>query len=138
MRYRFGELLFALLAVTLLGSTCLAQTPAKQIATVKNKPVVLGNFLNAPANCGTNPGPVPLLKLHERPSHGTVALQIVVADVAATDSCPARKMPSLALFYTPARDYVGIDSVQVEFETGDQRLPMLAFQITTQEPADSK
>ncbi|WP_157088728.1 hypothetical protein [Bradyrhizobium jicamae] len=57
-------------------------------------------------------------------------MQIVAADVAATDACPARKVPSIALFYTPSKDFVGKDSVQVEFETGDNKLPALSFLIT--------
>ena len=125
--------IFALIgsAITLFGSDAKAEGP-KEVITEQGKPVVLGNFLNAPANCGSNPGPVPLPKLRERPSHGGVGLQIVVADVAATDACPARKMPSIALFYTPTKDFTGKDSVQVEFETGDNKLPTLSFLITVQ------
>ena len=99
-----------------------------------DKAVVLGNFLNAPSNCGTNPGPVPLPRLREKPSHGLVGLQIVMADVAATDACPARKIPAIALFYTPSKDFVGNDSVQVELETGDAKIPGLSFLITVQDP----
>ena len=102
----------------------------KEIRTQKNKPVVLGNFLNAPQNCGTNPGPVPLPRLFEKPSHGGVGLQIVLADVAATDMCPARKMPSIALFYAPRKDFVGKDSVQVEFDNDGAKIPSLGFVIT--------
>lgn len=121
------------LAITLFGTDARADG-AKEVTTEKGKPVVLGNFLNAPPNCGTNPGPVPVPKLRERPSHGTVGLQIVVADVPATDACPVRKVPSIALFYTPSRDFTGKDSVQVEFETGDNKLPVLSFLITVREP----
>ncbi len=124
------------LAIALFGTNANADGP-KEITTEQGKPVVLGNFLNAPSNCGPNPGPIPVPKLRERPSHGVVGLQIVAADVAATDACPARKMPSIALFYTPTRDFVGKDSVQVEFETGDNKLPTLSFLITVQ-PADGK
>ena len=128
MTYRSICAPFAL-AIALFGTNAKADGP-KEITTEKGKPVVLGNFLNAPANCGANPGPVPLPKLRERPSHGVVGLQIVVADVAATDACPIRKIPSIALFYTPTRDFLGKDSVQVEFETGDNKLPTLGFLIT--------
>jgi hypothetical protein len=130
MTYRSICVPFAL-AIVLIGTAAQADGP-KEITTETGKPVVLGNFLNAPANCGSNPGPVPLPKLRERPSHGVVGLQIVVADVAATDACPARKMPSIALFYSSAKDFVGKDSVQVDFETGDNKLPTLSFLITVQ------
>jgi hypothetical protein len=54
--------------------------------------------------------------IREKPSHGIVGLQIVIDGVPASDSCPARKIPAIALFYTPSADFVGNDSVQVEFE----------------------
>ena len=73
-------------------------------------------------------------RLREKPAHGVVGLQIVAADVAATDACPARKIPSIAMFYTPSKDFVGKDSIQVEFETGDTKLPALSFLITVQAP----
>jgi hypothetical protein len=120
-------------AIALCVSNANADGP-KEIKTDSGKPVILGNFLNTPANCGSSPGPIPMPRLRERPAHGVVGLQIVAADVAATDACPARKMPSIALFYTPARDFVGKDSVQVEFETGDTKLPALSFLITVQAP----
>ena len=115
------------------GSAASAQGP-KEVRTESGRPVVLGNFLNAPANCGSNPGPIPLPKLREKPSHGVVGLQIVADEVAATDACPARKVPSIALFYTPSKDFVGKDSIQVEFETGDTKLPALSFLVTVQAP----
>lgn len=120
-------------SAALCGSNAKADAP-KDVKAESGKPVVLGNFLSAPANCGSNPGPVPLPKLREKPSHGTVGLQIVTADVAATDACPARKIPSIALFYVPSKDFVGKDSIQVEFETGDRKLPIQSFLITVQAP----
>jgi hypothetical protein len=121
------------LAIGLFVSNAHADGP-KEVRTESGRPVVLGNFLNTPPNCGTNPGPIPVPKLREKPAHGVVGLQIVAADVAATDACPARKVPSIALFYTPSKDFVGKDSVQVEFETGDTKLPTLSFLITVQAP----
>ncbi|MES2193617.1 MAG: hypothetical protein V4517_04315 [Pseudomonadota bacterium] len=120
-------------AVTLCGSAAKADAP-KEIKAESGKPVVLGNFLSAPANCGSNPGPVPLPKLREKPSHGGVGLQIVIADVAATDACPARKIPSIAMFYVPSKDFVGKDSLQIEFEAGDKKMPIQSFLITVQAP----
>jgi hypothetical protein len=122
-------IVLALATLPLFGTAAQADT-SKEVRAEKNKAVLLGNFLSTPSNCGTNPGPIPLPKLREKPSHGVVGLQIVAADVAATDACPARKIPAIALFYTPGKDFVGKDSVQVEFETGDSKLPGLSFQIT--------
>ena len=134
MTYRPMPALVALAIAALSGTSANAQTP-QEVKTDKNKSLVLGNFLNAPSNCGTNPGPVPLPRLRERPAHGVVGLQIVVGDVAATDACPARKIPALAIFYTPAKDFVGKDSIQIEFEVADQKIPGLSFVITVQ-PGD--
>lgn len=120
-------------AVALCASNADADGP-KEVKAQSGKPVILGNFLNTPANCGSTPGPIPLPKLREKPAHGVVGLQIVAADVAATDACPARKVPSIALFYTPSKDFVGKDSIQVEFETGDAKLPALSFLVTVQAP----
>ena len=123
-------------AIALSGTLASAQEPRPQeVKTEKNKTLVLGNFLNAPSNCTTNPGPVPLPRLREKPAHGVVGLQIVMGDVAATDSCPARKIPAIAIFYAPAKDFVGKDSVQIEFEVAEQKAPGLSFLITVQ-PGD--
>ena len=134
MTYRLKSVLLAVMAIALFGPMAKADAP-KEIRTEKNKPVGLANFLSAPSNCGTNPGPVPLPRLREKPSKGVVGLQIVVTDVAASDSCPARKMPAIALFYTPNRDFVGADSVQVELETSDNKTPTLSFLIKVEETA---
>ena len=102
MTYRPLSVLFAVAIIALFGTVAKADAP-KEIKTEKNKAVVLGNFLNAPTNCGTNPGPVPLPRLREKPSHGLVGLQIVMADVAATDACPARKIPASRCSTSPAK-----------------------------------
>jgi hypothetical protein len=133
MIYRPLFVLFAVATIALCGSVAKADAP-KGVKTEKNKAVVIGNFLNAPSNCDTNPGSVPLPRLREKPSHGVVGLQIVMADVAATDACPARKIPAIALFYLPSKDFVGNDAVQIEFETGDAKIPDLSFLITVQDP----
>jgi hypothetical protein len=119
-------------SVALFASAANAEA-RKEIKTEKGKPVVIGNFLNAPPGCGSNPGPVPLPRLREKPSHGLVLMQIVVADVPATDGCPARKVPAIALFYTPSQGFVGTDSVQIEFDTGDNKTTAQSLQITVQE-----
>ena len=133
MTYRPLSVLFAVATIALFGTVAKADAP-KEVKTEKNKAVVLGNLLNAPTNCGTNPGPLPLPRLREKPSHGVVGLQIVMADVAATDACAARKIPAIALFYQPIKDFAGNDTVQIEFETGDVKIPDLSFLITVQDP----
>jgi hypothetical protein len=131
MIYRSIPACITVAIVALSGTGAKADVP-QQVKTEKNKTLILGNFLNAPSNCATNPGPVPLPKLRERPSNGAVGLQIVMGDVAATDACPARKIPAIAIFYSPTKDFVGKDSVQIEFEAGEKKIPALSFVITVQ------
>jgi hypothetical protein len=120
-------------AIALFGSIARADEP-KELKVEKGKSAVLGNFLNVPSDCSSNPRPNPLPQLHEKPSHGLVLMQIVVANVPASDSCPARKIPAIALFYTPNADFVGTDSLQIAFETRDNKMPVQSFRITVQEP----
>src|SRR3954452_12896298 len=132
MTYRPISVLLAVASIALFKTVALAEAP-KEIKTEKNKAVIIGNFFNAASNCSTNPGPVPLPQLRGKPSHGVVGLQIVAADVAATDACPARKIPAIALFYTPSKDFLGSDSLQIEIDTGDAKTTDLSFSITVQD-----
>jgi len=131
MIYPTISIVLAAGVVALLGTAAKADPP-KEINTEKNKAVVLGTFLSAPSNCGSNPGAVPVPTIREKPSHGIVGLQIVVDDVPASGACPARKIPAIALFYTPSPDFVGNDSVQVEFETSDKKTSGRSFLIKVQ------
>jgi hypothetical protein len=117
-------------AVALFVSAARADEP-KELKTVKGKAVVLGDFLNTPADCSSNPIPSPLPQLREKPSHGIILMQIGVANVPATDHCPVRKIPVIALVYSPTTDFVGTDSVQIEFKPG---AAPLWVRITVQEP----
>jgi hypothetical protein len=131
MTHRPMSALVAVSIIALSGTPAGAQTP-QEVKTEKNKSLILGNFMNALGNCSTNPGPLPLPILRERPAHGTIGIQIVIGDAAATNACAARKVPAIAIFYTPARDFVGKDSIQIEFDTADQKIPGLSFVITVQ------
>jgi hypothetical protein len=128
MIYPTIRVLLAVACVAFLETAAKADPP-KEVNTEKNKAVILGTFLSAPSNCGSNPGAVPVPTIREKPSHGIVGLQIVIDDVPASDSCPARKIPAIALFYTPSADFVGNDSVQVEFETAGNKTSARSFLI---------
>jgi hypothetical protein len=128
MTYRPISVLLAVAVIALFQTVAQAEAP-KEIKTEKNKAVIIGNFFNAAFSCSTNPGPVPLPLLREKPSHGVVGLQIV----AVTDACSARKIPAIALFYTPSKDFVGTDSLNIEIETSDAKTTDLSFSITVQE-----
>ena len=70
-----------------------------------------------------------------KPGAVHVGLQVATTDVPATDACPARKIPSVALFYAPNKDFVGKDSVQVELAF-DAKILAAHFLITVQESAE--
>ena len=124
--------LAAILAV--FGSPAIADN-VKELKTTRGKPIAFENFIGARTDCSSNPGPQPFPSLREKPSNGVVAMQIVVSDVAASDSCPARKIPSLALIYIPRADFVGVDSIQIDIAAGN-KTTTLGFRIAVQAPDD--
>ena len=73
--------------------------------------------------------------LREKPLNGTVGMQITEIEIAASGDCPARKVPSLALFYLPKPDFVGTDSIQMEVDTGAIQTTIASYRITVQAPA---
>jgi hypothetical protein len=73
--------------------------------------------------------------VRDKPTNGIVQMVIVVADVAASGKCAARKIPTTALIYTPNKDFVGTDSVQIEVENGNQTTA-LSYRITVQAKAE--
>jgi hypothetical protein len=122
--------LFAVIAVALSGVAASAQSP-KELKTKSGSSVVVVNFLNARPDCSASPGPMAVPVVHEKPTNGIIQMMIVVTDVAAAGKCPARKIPSTALIYTPNKDFVGTDSVQIEVEAGN-RTTLLSYRITVQ------
>ncbi|MEI4927219.1 hypothetical protein Q8G50_32390, partial [Klebsiella pneumoniae] len=70
-----------------------------------------------------------------KPTNGNIQMQVVATDIAASQSCPARKIPSIALVYTPAKDFIGTDAVQDEIEAGN-RTTTLRYRVTVQATAE--
>lgn len=125
-----------LVATTLMlsGWSAWAQN-AKELTTKVGTPVIVVNFASPRPDCSANPGPIALPVLREKPANGVVQLQIVATDVAASAKCPARKIPTLALVYTPKRDFVGTDTIQIEVEAGNQSTT-LSYRVTVQASAE--
>jgi hypothetical protein len=121
-----------LLTVLLFTPVAFAQT-AKELKVSAGQSIVLVNMVNPRADCSTNPGPV-AVPIVSKPTNGTVQMLIIVSDVSASDKCPTRKIPSIALVYTPNKDFKGSESVTVDIETGNQRRT-LAYHITVQSAA---
>lgn len=111
-----------------------AQSP-KELQTKSGTPVLLINLLNAKPGCSANPGPFVLPGLREKLANGIVQMQIIVSDVATSGKCPPRKVPSIALFCTPKKDFVGTDAIQIEAEAGNQTT-LLSYRITVKAIAE--
>jgi hypothetical protein len=137
MIHQFKSALVGMAAIALLGSSALAADP-KELKTEKGKSIVIANFVNARPDCSSNPGMDPLPALREKPSNGVIRLQILVTDVPASDACPARKVPSIALIYTPQPNFVGTDSVQIEVEGAPNQITSLSYRITVQATDDKR
>jgi hypothetical protein len=122
------------LAAILFSSIAIADEP-KEVKTEKGKAIVLGNMASQPASCSSGPGPIPLPQLKVKPAHGDVFLQTAVSDLAATDSCPARKIPTIVIVYAPKPDFVGVDAVLIEFEASGKKLPTVNLRIKVEDIA---
>jgi hypothetical protein len=133
MTQQFKWMLLAI-AVSLLATAAKADD-VRELKTEKGKAVVFANFLGTNAGCSTEPTPQPFPMLREKPLNGTVGMQITAIEIAASGDCPARKVPSLALFYLPKPDFVGTDSIQMEVDTGAIQTTIASYRITVQAPA---
>jgi hypothetical protein len=135
MTGRFAKAaLFAVTTLALSGVPASAQSP-KELKTKSGSSVVVVNFINPRPDCSANPGPIAVPVVREKPANGIIQMLIVVTDVAASGKCPARKIPSSALIYTPNKDFVGTDSVQIEVEAGN-RTTLLSYRIVVQAGAE--
>jgi hypothetical protein len=56
-------------------------------------------------------------------------MQIVIANVAANGSCPARKIPTIVIAYAPRKDFTGVDTLEIEIDV-DNRTAVLSYRIT--------
>ena len=125
--------LIAATAMT-FGSLATAQT-AKELKVQSGKSVVVANLLSTRPDCTSNPGPVAMPVLREKPTNGIIQMQILVTDVQAAGNCPARKVPSVALIYTPRKDFTGTDTVEVELDEGN-KATILSYRSTVQPAAE--
>jgi hypothetical protein len=116
--------------LALLSQPATAQAE-REFKTNSGKPVIIVNLVSARPDCSSNPGPIAVPVIREKPTNGNVHMQVVATDVAASQNCPARKIPTIALVYTSTRDFVGADSVQVEIEAGN-RTTTLRYRVTVQ------
>lgn len=113
-----------------------AQAP-KELKTRPGVAVAMVNLVNPRSDCSVNPGPVALPSLRQKPANGNIIMQIVVSDVAANGTCPARKMPTIAIAYAPRKDFTGVEAVELEIDT-DNRTTLLSYRITVSADAQAQ
>lgn len=123
-----------LAAASLSSASSGAQAP-KELKTKSGASVVVVNFINARPDCSVSPGPVAVPTVREKPANGMVHMLVVPTDVAASGKCPARKIPTIALIYTPNKDFVGTDALQIEVETGN-RTTSLSYRVKVESKAE--
>ena len=121
-------------SLALSASPAAGQT-AKELKTKTGVSVPLVNLLNVRQGCTSNPGPLAVPVIREKPANGTVQMLIVVVDVAATGNCSARKVPAVALLYSPKAGFTGTDSVGIEIEMGN-RTTLLNYNISVGAPGE--
>jgi hypothetical protein len=131
--FRFGVVTIA--ALMAMGVGARAADPT-EIKTEQGKSVGFANFVAARPDCSTTPGPQPLPVLTKKPANGRIGMQIATTDVASSINCATeRKVASIALFYVPKPDFVGEDDIQLDIDTGDDKVATLAYRIIVQAPA---
>ncbi len=126
--------LAAAAALAISASLAIAQSP-KELTVQSGKSVILVNLVNPRPDCSSSPGPVSLPVLSEKPANGVVQILTLVANVTAAGNCPPRKIPSVALIYTPKKDFIGTDATEVEVEEGN-KTTTFSFRITVQAAAE--
>ena len=124
---------FIILALS--TSPAATQTP-KELKTKQGASVPLVNLLNVRPGCTGNPAPVAVPIVREKPANGTVQMLIVITDLAATANCAARKVPAVALIYSPKDGFTGTDTVGIEIETGN-RTTVLSYRISVIPPGET-
>jgi hypothetical protein len=117
----------------LLGQQAKAQNE-KEIRTRSGTPVILVNLVSSRPDCTSTPGLIAVPIIREKPMNGHVGMQVVATDIAASQNCPSRKVPTVALVYVPNNDFVGADSVQVEIDVGN-RTTTLRYRLTVADAA---
>lgn len=130
---RLLKILLVFLIASAAGEGASAQT-AKELKTKSGNSVVMVNLINVKPDCSSAPGPVAVPVVLGKPSNGLVQMLIIVTDVPASGTCPARKIPSIAVVYTPNKNFAGVDTVQIEVDAGN-RATVFSYRITVESPA---
>jgi hypothetical protein len=126
----------AFLTILVLCASPAAGQTAKELKTKRGVSIPLVNLLNVRQGCTSSPGPVAIPVVREKPANGTVQMLIIVVDVAASSNCSARKVPAVALLYSPKDNFIGTDSVGIEIEMGN-RTTILNYNISVGAPGET-
>ncbi len=109
---------------------------AKQIKTKKGASVALVNLLNAKPDCSSDMNPIAVPIVRDKPTNGMIQMTVLVANIAASGNCPARRVPVITLIYTPKPDFVGNDAVTIEVDS-DNRVTSVSYRILVVAPGES-
>lgn len=126
---KFG--LIGVASASLFGLSAYADE-VKSLVVEQGKATIIADFVSARPDCSTTPAPQPLPALSQKPLHGKVGVQIGMTNVPASGNCPARKIPSFALFYVAPRDFTGADPFQIEIDDGKGNTARVSYQVTVQ------
>ena len=120
----------ALLLTVSIHVTASAQNPTpKELKTKVGRPTILVQLVTPKPDCSALPGPSALPVITRNPANGAALLQVVIVDVAATGACGSRKVPGIAVIYSPKKDFEGSDIVEMEVQM-ENRTARLAYRIT--------
>lgn len=122
----------SLLVALVVPSAAGAQQP-KEVKTIKGKPIGLVNLLSIKPDCSAGVVGVPVLS--KPPHHGSIVMNVVIADLKASSSCADRKSPIIVLVYVPATDFVGVDTVTIEIPDTN-KTTSVSYQLLVSEPGD--
>src|SRR5271154_3842693 len=87
----YKSCLVAAVALAISASLAIAQSP-KELKVQSGKTVILVNLVNPRADCSSNPGPISLPILREKPANCVIQILTLVATVTATGNCSPRKI----------------------------------------------
>lgn len=116
------------------GALATAQT-AKELKVQSGKSIVVANLLSTRPDCSSDPGRMAVPVVRQKPTNGLIQMQILLTNVQAAGNCPARRIPSLGLIYTPSKNFTGTDTIEVEVDE-ENKATILSFRITVEPPGE--
>jgi len=123
----------AMLALTLAGAAiastaALAQTVTRAARGEPGKDIRVGVFINVKQDCSS--GPLPTIRLVEKPANGTVTVKSGKINVKNYKQCLALEVPAYVAFYKSEPTFNGVDSFVIEVRFPEGRTEMQKLNVT--------